>query len=106
MFWQNYNDICESNGVRPRKVAAELGIADATVTRWKNGSIPNRSTLEKIAARFDVTVEFLLDNENISVDVKEKRSTFKSLPLFLRDGQAFTAVRILISISWLTYRSL
>lgn len=79
MFWQNYNDICESNGVRPRKVAAELGIADATVTRWKNGSIPNRSTLEKIAARFDVTVEFLLDNENITVDVKEKRSTFKKL---------------------------
>lgn len=79
MFWQNYNDICESNGVRPRKVAAELGIADATVTRWKNGSIPNRSTLEKIAARFDVTVEFLLDNENISVDVKEKRSTFRKL---------------------------
>lgn len=37
MFWQNYNDICESNGVRPRKVALELGIADATVTRWKNG---------------------------------------------------------------------
>lgn len=79
MFWQNYNDICESNGVRPRKVAAELGIADATVTRWKNGSIPNRSTLEKIAERFNVTVEFLLDNDNITVDVKEKRSTFKKL---------------------------
>lgn len=79
MFWQNYVEICEKNGVRPRKVAAEIGVADATVTRWKNGSVPNRDTLEKIAKRFDVTVEFLVDSEDITVNVKEKRNTFKKL---------------------------
>lgn len=47
MFWQKYVEICEKNNVRPRKVAAEIGVADATVTRWKNGSTPNRDTLEK-----------------------------------------------------------
>ena len=52
MFWQKYVEICEKNNVRPRKVAAEIGVADATVTRWKNGSTPNRDTLEKIAKKF------------------------------------------------------
>ena len=31
MFWQKYVEVCEKNGVRPRKVAAEIGVADATV---------------------------------------------------------------------------
>lgn len=79
MFWQKYVEVCEKNGVRPRKVAAEIGVADATVTRWKNGSTPNRDTLEKIANRFDVTVEYLMDSDEITINVKDKHSTFQKL---------------------------
>ena len=79
MFWQKYVEVCEKNGVRPRKVAAEIGVADATVTRWKNGSTPNRDTLEKIAKRFDVTVEYLMDSDEITINVKDKHSTFMKL---------------------------
>lgn len=79
MFWQKYVEICEKNNVRPRKVAAEIGVADATVTRWKNGSTPNRDTLEKIAKKFDVSVEYLMDSDEITINVKDKHSTFMKL---------------------------
>lgn len=79
MFWQKYVEVCEKNGVRPRKAAAEIGVADATVTRWKNGSTPNRDTLEKVAKRFGVTIDYLLDSDEITIDANEKRSTFVKL---------------------------
>ena len=50
---QNLRKICDKNNVRPRKIAAEIGVADVTVTRWKNGSTPNRDTLEN-CKKFDV----------------------------------------------------
>lgn len=40
-----------------------LPAASATVTGWKQGSIPRKSTLKKIADHFGVTVDYLLSDE-------------------------------------------
>ena len=79
MFWQKYVELCEKNNVKPRAVASELNAAPATVTRWKNGSVPNRETLEKIAIRFNVSVDYLTNDEEIALNINGKRSTFKKL---------------------------
>ena len=79
MFWQKYVELCEKNNVKPRAVASELNAAPATVTRWKNGSVPNRETLEKIANRFNVSVDYLTNDEEIALNINGKRSTFKKL---------------------------
>lgn len=79
MFWTKYIELCEKNNIKPRALASKLGAAPATVTRWKNGSVPNRDMLENIAKSLGVTVDFLLNDEEYSINMTEKRSTFKKL---------------------------
>ena len=79
MFWKKYCDLCEKNNIRPRKFASELGMSPAGVTRWVHGSVPNRETLEKIAAKFGVTTDYLISDEEFFITSAEKRSTFKKL---------------------------
>lgn len=64
MFYDNYVRLCNSVNKSPSAVALEIGISKPTVSRWKNGSKPNRATLLKIADYFSVNVECLTgDNE-------------------------------------------
>ena len=79
MFWEKYTELCEKNNIRPRKLAAELGMSPAGVTRWVHGSVPNRETLEQIAAKFGVTTDYLISDEEFFITSAEKRSTFKKL---------------------------
>ena len=47
-------------GLKPNPVAKELGLSSATVTKWKNGTLPQSETLLKIADYFNVTTDYLL----------------------------------------------
>lgn len=52
------------NGTSPFSVAIELGFSRSTPAYWKrSGNPPKREALEKIAARFGVTVDYLLGKE-------------------------------------------
>ena len=63
MFYENYVRLCNSVRKTPSAVALEIGIAKPTVTRWKNGSFPNSSTLYKIADYFHVSVDELTSEQ-------------------------------------------
>ena len=58
-FYNNYVHLCNHIGKSPSKVAQEIGVAKATVNRWKNGSLPTDATAQKIADYFGITVEEL-----------------------------------------------
>ena len=60
MFWERYKDLCLSIGKKPNSVAAELGLTSGSVTKWKNGAIPNGETLLKLARYFGCTTDFIL----------------------------------------------
>ncbi len=60
MFWENFVALCQERGEKPTPVIKKLGIAVGLVTKWKNGTIPNGATLEKIASYFGVSVDYLL----------------------------------------------
>ena len=101
MFWTKFVELCEGQGLKPRKIAAEFDVAPATVTRWKHGSVPRADTLEKIAERLGVTPDFMLSEEEyMKTPPKSAVHSRRSL-LSLRGGQDFTAVLISpISSSW------
>lgn len=61
MFWKNFVSLCNEKRLSPNAVCAELGYSTAIATKWKNGSIPRSSTLQKIADYFGVTVESLTE---------------------------------------------
>lgn len=74
MFYDVYCALCAREGLTPSGAAAKIGFNRASVTMWKNtGKPPKSELLDKIAAFFDVTTDFLLEKES-----KEKTVTSKS----------------------------
>lgn len=67
MFWKNFAELCEERKVSPNAVCDELGLSNATATKWKQGAMPRRATLELVADYFGVPVDRLF-----SSDQKEK----------------------------------
>ena len=79
MFWENFIKLCSKRNIKPNPLAKELGISSGAVTKWKKeGTIPNRVTLQKIADYFDVTVDYLLNDseETTSFTKFEERIIF------------------------------
>ncbi len=62
MFWENFVKLCEARGVKPNPVAKELGLSSGSVTYWKQGKIPQSTTLQKLADYFGVTTDTLLND--------------------------------------------
>ena len=72
MFYEVFEHLCTDHHTSPSAVCIELGMSKTVSSYWKRtGGIPKREALEKIAARFGVTVDYLLGKE------KEKPATVK-----------------------------
>lgn len=63
MFWNNFVRLCNEKGLRPNPAAKEMGFSSASVTKWKQGTIPRGNALQKIADYFGVTVNDLLTDD-------------------------------------------
>lgn len=64
VFYDIYKSLCEQRGVSLSRAAAEIGLSNATVTKWKKtGAAPGGETLTKVAAYFGVSVDRLLGVE-------------------------------------------
>lgn len=64
MFYDRFKQLCEQKGVSCNKAALEIGLSNATPTKWKKtGATPVGDTLDKIAAYFGVTTDYLLGKE-------------------------------------------
>ena len=72
MFWERLITICLEKGISPNGLCKAIGLSNATATRWKNGSIPNNSTLLKISKYLNVPVDYLLGK----TDIKEKTPAY------------------------------
>lgn len=65
MFYDRFKQLCERKGVSCNKAALEIGLSNATPTKWKKtGATPIGETLDKIAAYFGVSTDYLLGKEN------------------------------------------
>lgn len=64
MFYDVYTALCIQKGVSRSRAAAEMGMSNSTVTKWKKtGATPSGETMAKIAAYFGVSVDDLLKQE-------------------------------------------
>ena len=71
MFYDIFLQLCDEKGTKPTPVAEAIGVHRSTATKWKKGAIPSGDTLQKLAEYFNVSVDYLLGNE-------EKTSPAKS----------------------------
>ena len=61
MFYDLYAALCKQNGVSCSRAAAEIGLSNSTVTKWKKaGATPTGDTLARVAAYFGVPADDLL----------------------------------------------
>ena len=64
MFYDVFKRLCDEKGVSCNRAATEIGLSNATATKWtKTGATPSGDTLSKIAVYFDVSIDVLLGNE-------------------------------------------
>lgn len=64
MFYDKYCELCKRNGISPTKAAAEIGLGMGTPTAWKKrGTYPNPAQAKKVANYFNVSIDWLMDNE-------------------------------------------
>lgn len=63
MFWEKFSHLCTEVGKSPNAVAKELGIPSGSITAWSKGSTPRNNTLKKIASYFQVSTDFLINDQ-------------------------------------------
>lgn len=101
MFWDIYLYECNKNGEKPHGVLKKLNISTGAPAHWKKGTAPSGDILNKIAEYFNVSIEYLMGEADVSVIVNEKKSLFKkmfSLPqrwISLRSGSGITDKKII-----------
>lgn len=86
MFWIILTELCLQNNITPSNLVEKIGIARGSVTKWKNGSIPQSSTLQKIADYFGVTVDYLLGKTDQKEKHQEKKTTDEDIKVALFGG--------------------
>jgi len=61
MFYDKFKQLCDAKGVSCNKAALEIGLSNATPTKWKKtGATPDSATLAKVSKYFGVPIAYLL----------------------------------------------
>ncbi len=63
MFYKQVLALCMERGISPTKLALDIGLSTSTPNGWKKGSVPQPSTLKKIADYFGVNIEYLTEGK-------------------------------------------
>lgn len=64
MFFDIFSELCELRGISRNKAASDIGLSNSAQTKWrKDGSTPRGDTLDRIAAYFGVSTDYLLGKE-------------------------------------------
>lgn len=73
VFYERYLELCASVDKTPSGAALEMGLSKPTVNRWKNGGGITDATARKVAAYFDVPVDYLTgQTDDPAPEQKEK----------------------------------
>lgn len=75
MFYDIVNNLCKKRKTTITRMAEEIGLSNAAPTSWRKGSVPKLSTVQKISAYFDVSVEYLLGTETERKEENKKTPT-------------------------------
>lgn len=102
MFWDSFIMLCDRNNKKPNTVARDLGLSNATATKWKKGAIPSGTTLQKIADYFGVPVSTLFSEKEekptAGGELSENTKKLIEFAQSLTEEQAKIAIKLLKAI--------
>ena len=71
MYYENFEELCNKNNVKPNAVSKATGIHTATLTSWKQGKYtPKQDKLQLIADYFNVSVDYLMTGEETNYNIQ------------------------------------
>lgn len=76
MFYGNIEQLCAKNGISITALLYQLKISKGNISNWKKGGIPKSDTVQKIAAYFGVSTDYLLTGKESDNDHPENDVTF------------------------------
>ena len=89
MFFDIFYELCKIKGVSCKKAAEEIGLSNSITTKWKKtGATPSGETLEKVAAYFGVSTDYLLGKEEQkkpALSDKDERDIARNLEKIMAD---------------------
>ena len=69
-FWNNYQYLCTKNGLSVYDVARKCGVkSSASVSYWKQGSVPKPEVLSKVAQFFAVSINDLTGTDIAAAEI-------------------------------------
>lgn len=93
MYYQNFEELCKQRNIKPNKVSKETGVSTATLTSWKQGKYtPKPDKLKLIADFFNVSLEFLMRNEDVKWNPVEQTIDY-AISLSEEEQEILTAYR-------------
>lgn len=69
MFKDKFIKLCNQIGESPSAVCQKIGLSTAAYSKWSENSVPRRTTLQKFADYFGITIEDLLSDEEPSPSI-------------------------------------
>lgn len=69
MFYDVFERLCKERHVAPSALARKLKMSPSAPGRWKTGSYPDLETASKIADYFGVSIDFLLERDEVGHNV-------------------------------------
>ena len=101
MFYEIFIDLCKKSNVKPATVAREAGFKKGVTTYWKkqyelNKDVrPDARILEKIAAYFNVSVDYLL--ERAPEEEKREKTTEQNIAS-IKDAQLSNIISLYMQL--------
>lgn len=67
-FYERFEALCNVRGLRPQsdEIINVAGVSSPAITGWKKGSAPKADVLIRLSKYFNVSVDYLLGNEERS----------------------------------------
>lgn len=59
-FYKRFCELCAQKNVSASGAAIAIGLSNAAASGWKKGKLPSDVTCEKLAAYFDVDINYLM----------------------------------------------
>lgn len=64
MFWDKLIALCNANHISPSKLCENLGLSNATATKWKHGSQPRDTVKIKICDYFGLPYDYFSNRDH------------------------------------------
>ena len=88
MFAENLKQLRKAKGLTQTQFASEFNISAGTIAMWETGKrMPDTDMLKKIAQFFNVSIDYLLDNEKSSPSTDEELSENDEIVILNRNAK-------------------